>query len=363
MLKQVKPIDAPWIAIIDHSISIGIKKVLVVLRVRMDIFEKREGAITLKDCECIGVKISTKVNGESIAKELKDIFEKSGKPDGVLKDRDYTLNKGVMLYDKTIVVIDDITHEVANALKKQFEKTKSYKIFMKILGEGATKLRQTDIAFLMPPKLRTKGRFQAIGNLTKWASKILDSKIFSKKGKAKKGSLLEKLRVVFPNFNSLKPFIRNFAKTTDITAQIMKILKNEGLKESTYNQCKVLLKKLPKNSKTRKSMKLWLEKHIKIQQQITTHPLPISSDIIESLFGKFKHIIYRNPQADFNKTTLLIPTLCGTLDENRILEILNKTRHKDLKEWEKENIPYTTRKQRAEFNKDNIQKSEINSEG
>ena len=349
-------IDTPWIAIIDHSISIGIKKVLVVLRVNANIFKNRQKALTLKECECIGIKISTKVNSQSVAIELEEIFKKAGKPIAIVKDRDSTLNKGVILYDKTVEIIDDITHEVANALKKQFEKTKSYQLFMKLLREGATKIRLTNIAFLMPPKLRKKGRFQAIGNLTKWASKIIDTKIFSIRGKAKKGTLLDKFRTAFPKFNSLKSFIKNFSKTTTKTEQIMKILKNRGLEQSTYRECQLLLKQLPKNSKTRKIMRIWLEKHIIIQKKIGDYPLIIYSDIIETLFGKFKHIIYRNPQADLNKTALLIPTLCGELDEKTVLEILNKTRHKDLKEWEKENIPYTVRKQRQEFFNLNIQK-------
>jgi hypothetical protein len=57
-------LSQPWLAIIDHSIDIGTKKVLVVLRVPMDILSKKGKAIQLKDCECIGLKISeiVKVN-------------------------------------------------------------------------------------------------------------------------------------------------------------------------------------------------------------------------------------------------------------------------------------------------------------
>lgn len=75
---------------------------------------------------------------------------------------------------------------VANALKKQFEKNKNYKLFIKTLNDGANRLRQTELAFLIPPKLRNKGRFQSIGNLNKWAEKIIDTKIFATRGRAKK---------------------------------------------------------------------------------------------------------------------------------------------------------------------------------
>jgi len=360
LLKQVKKINEPWVAIIDHSIDIGTKKALVILRIKLDVFKNRHNAITLSDCECIGVKISEVVNSETICDDLEECFLISGNPSAIIKDNDRTLQKGVSLLQEKlniiIPVIEDISHIIANALKKQFEKTKSYNSFTKLLSDGASRLRQTDIAFLTPPKLRTKGRFQSISKLAKWADNLMSS--FAFRGKAKEGSLLQRLRKVFPNFSKLKSFIKNFAKTTCVTTSIMKILKNQGLNQSTYNECMNLLKQLPKNSSTRKRITSWLKKHIEIQKQIAPHTaIPISSDIIESLFGNFKHIINRCPQADMNRSCLVIPTLCGALDENIISETLNKTCHKDLKLWEEENVPYTLRKRRKKFFNDGIQKA------
>lgn len=363
LLDEVKKINKDWIAIADHSIDIGIKQVFVVLRVELDIFLQREGAITLKDCECIGVKVSSKVTGESVAKDLKEIFEKAGEPVAIIKDNGRVLNNGVEIYKKQhnsdIETIEDITHVIANGLKKQFEKTKQYKQYMKMLREGATKLRQTDLAFLIPPKLRNKGRFQAISRLNNWSKKLIDKKIFSKRGRAKKGSLLARLRGAFPNFKSLEPFVQNFIKTTNTTNKIMKLLKKRGLNIATYHQSMNLLKRLPKNSKTRKTLRVWLEKHIKIQKKLAPNPLPISSDIIESLFGKFKYTLERSPQSDMNRATLLIPLLCGDLDKEKLSDILKNTKHKELKKWESENIPYTIRKERLEFFNNSIQKMEI----
>ena len=94
-LKQVKPISVPWLAIIDHSIDIGTKKVLVVLRVTMDALSKKQGAIQLEDCECIGLSVREVVNGESTAKDLDIVFHHAGMPDAIIKDCDATLNKGL----------------------------------------------------------------------------------------------------------------------------------------------------------------------------------------------------------------------------------------------------------------------------
>jgi hypothetical protein len=80
LLKQVKPISTPWLAIIDHSIDIGTKKALVVLRVNVAALSQRGAAIQLEDCECIGLKVCERVNGESIARDLEEIFNQAGKP-------------------------------------------------------------------------------------------------------------------------------------------------------------------------------------------------------------------------------------------------------------------------------------------
>jgi hypothetical protein len=351
LLKQVKPISTPWLAIIDHSIDIGTKKALVVLRVSVAALSQRGTAIQLEDCECIGLKVCERVNGESIAQDLEEIFNRAGKPKAIIKDGDYTLQKGVRLWSERqgteIPVIADIGHSMATALKDQFEKTVAYKRFTVLLTQGANRLRQTELAFLIPPKLRSKGRFQSISTLGKWSDKILE--VFAVQGRAKKGSLLAKLRTALPGFLRLKPFIKSFAGTTQVVAQVMAILKNKGLDQISYDRCYQLSETMPKNSKVKKHLQKWLRQHLDIQKQLTDLPLLVSSDIIESLFGNFKHIIERSPQADMNRTTLLIPALCGRLDKTTITQALNQARHNDLEMWEQENIPYTVRKKRQAF--------------
>ena len=351
LLKQVKAIDSPWLAIIDHSIDIGTKKALVVLRVRLDALSKRGAAIRLEDCECIGLKISETVNGESVARDLGEIFMRAGTPKGIVKDCDATLRKGVRLWSEgqggPVQVIDDIGHSMANALRDEFEGTVAYRRFTALTAQGANRLRQTDLAFLIPPKLRSKGRFQSIGNIGKWGGRMLD--ILAVKGRSKKGSLLARLRTALPGFLLLKPFILRFASTTRLVSQAMEIIKSQGIGQASHEQCVRLSEQLPKRSKVKRRLQNWLARHMDVWSQMTALPLLASSDIIESLFGNFKHIIERGPQADMNRTALLIPALCGNLDNATIALALNMASHHDLQMWGQENIPYTLRKKRQAF--------------
>ena len=351
LLTQIQAIVKPWVAIIDHSIDIGTKKALVVLRVEVDALSKRGSAIRLEDCECIGLTVSDKVTGDTICLELEDIFSRAGKPVAIIKDRDATLNKGVRLWsdqqENPVPTIDDIGHTIAAALKAQFEKLDIYKRFTALVSHGAKCLRQTELAFLMPPKLRSKGRFQSIGKLGEWAEKMLH--VFAVKGQTKEDNQLAKLRKAFPHFRQSRDFIVRFASTTKIISQVMEILKNNGLDKTTYKQCFELSRKLPRNSKVKKCLQTWLKKNFTLQKKLTSLPLLVSSDIIESLFGNFKHIIERSPQADMNRTVLLIPALCGKLTDTTVTQALRQASQADIEAWEKKHIPYTVRKKRHAF--------------
>jgi hypothetical protein len=98
LLNQITLISEPWLAVIDHSIDIGTKKVLVVLRVPLKALSERGSAIQLNDYECIGLTISEHVTGDTICPELEAIFTQAGNPIAIIKDADATLQKGVRLW-------------------------------------------------------------------------------------------------------------------------------------------------------------------------------------------------------------------------------------------------------------------------
>jgi hypothetical protein len=354
VLSQVGRISTPWLAIIDLSIDIGVKKALVVLRVPIDALARRGSAIRLEDCECIGLHIIERTDGDTVARTLTPIFALAGDPVALIKDGGADLGKGVALWKvregkKAVWNIEDIGHVMANALKAQFEKTQAFERFVDLVHKAGARLRQTKLAFLIPPKLRTKGRFQGISKLGEWAEKMLDA--LAGRGRAEQHSALAKLRAAMAGFSPLRPFIKRFALTVQGVAQVMEILKNKGLNQDTYRQCCQLAEQLPQRSKVKKRLLAWLQRHLHIQCRlgISQMPLLVSSDIIESLFGKFKHIIERSPQADMNRTTLVIPALCGKIDGQAIAQALAHTTHGDIQRWEQENIPYTLRKWRRAF--------------
>jgi len=88
LLKRAVKVVYPWIAIIDYSLAIGKNKVLVVLRVPLTKLRETGKALTLSDCECVGLKIHENATGEVVSAALETIFKQTGDPIAILKDRE-----------------------------------------------------------------------------------------------------------------------------------------------------------------------------------------------------------------------------------------------------------------------------------
>ena len=351
IFNEVAPLNTPWLAIIDCSINIGIRKVLVVLRVPLQALAAKQGAIGLQDCECIGLKIATRWNGSLVKDALDETFNKAGLPCAIIKDQGTDLNKGVELYraaenTNKILVIDDVGHATANALKAEFAEKKPFINFLEIVRKGAARIRQTDLAWLLPPKIRTKGRFQGITEVAKWATKLLN--LMGGAGRAKKDSELHCLRKAFCGLSQLRSFLERFCGMCKRAEEFLKLMKQKGINQTTYAQAKALLLRLPENSSTRIRLLSWLTRQLAIQCQLDIGSLAllVSSDALESLFGKFKTIVQRNPKAELNRLIYIIPLLCGTHSSANIDNALRGCSHEQMLNQIEETIPTTLRQQR-----------------
>jgi hypothetical protein len=350
VLNSVKPIPERWIAIIDTSISYCSKKLLVVLRIPLDHFKNNNCAPQLCHVECIGLVLGGQWNGDTVSASLSEIFAKAGRPSAILKDGGSDLMKGVRLWAEDsggISDIKDIGHVVANTLKKIYAKDSSFVKYLKLIDKIKHRLCQTSLSFLRPPKIRTKGRFQSISRIVEWSKKVLP--IVTGKRRIKNLPHLKKLQKAASMLRCHHALLRRFSRDCCISNNFMKILKESGLNQTSYQSSIAILEKLPKKNPLRQNLQNWLDQHIRLHCQLSMGqtPLIVSSDAIETLMGEIKHIIERNPTSEFGKMALATPLLCGSHSIAEIEEVLAKTKHRDLQKWIEENTKNSHRKQQA----------------
>ena len=323
LLKTACP--AGFIFIMDISIALGAGKILALLAVRADHYAVHGSAPALQDVHCVAVKVSASLTGEVVAGFLSEAIKAVGRPAAILKDAGTELAKSVnILGEQGLVIpsIADISHVIANFLKREYGNHPMLDPFLSACGKASKRLKQTILACMAPPKVSTKARFMNLHRLVEWAEKILKH---SPPGKSAEGSIIEKLRKCLNDLPACKSFIKLFLRDAGALLKVQEILKNKGLSKETARECKdVLYESIPSSSPISIGMLEWMAESLAILEMIGLKDsgLPVTSDSIESLFGAAK-IHGTGVVKDANRIALRIPALCGRITKEDAQNVLN----------------------------------------
>ena len=135
-----------WICIADHTIQVGFKKALVILRVLPEVLT-RSMPLTLKDVEVVTLVVRDKWNSAIIQQEFEKVFEMLGPPVQIVIDGAIDLKKGVINtvanIPKFIKVTYDITHLIARLLKKEYLNNETFKKVYALIGSTRSSIMQS----------------------------------------------------------------------------------------------------------------------------------------------------------------------------------------------------------------------------
>ena len=340
--------DSPgFFWIIDVSIGHGSDKILALLGLRADHHLLNSGAPGLQDVHCVSVSVSITWRGESVAEFLMKTISAVGAPLAIIKDGGTDLAKaGKILVERGIdfPAIDDVSHFFANLLKREYGTHPMLARFLSACGSSSKKFKQSLLACLVPPKISIKARFMNLRRLVDWADKILKH---SPKGRAAKGSMLEKLRKSLDELPECKPFIKRFLRDASVLENVQKILKSRGLSRKTAEESKAFLEDaLPVDSAVKIGALNWIEKHLAIAEELglADTGIPTTSDSIESLFGIAK-VRGTGPVKDVNRVAARLPVFCGPQPTMEDAEAAMKVSVKE-REWVLERGPSLIKQRR-----------------
>ena len=164
----------------------------------------------------------------------------------------------------------------------------------------------------------------------------------------------EALSPLLCKLKQLQTPLSRLAKACLFTNQIQAVLKTEGLSEASGGAVRALLAQLSIHCPIKTRLTAWLDSHLKLLSTLqAAHPsltrLPVSSDVIESLFGRFKHVLSRHPRPELGQLTVMLATLCGRHSPATITEALAHTRTRELEVLRGNHLPHSIEIKRREF--------------
>ncbi len=321
------PLDqAPFtnglIWMIAISIGLGAGKMVAVLALDAHHHQLVRGAPALGHVHCVGVAVGDSWTGDTIAELLKRLIAQMGRPAAYLKDGGSDLHKAAALLEDDGLgspCLDDISHAAAGMLKRTYQSHPAFERLVSACGRASGQLKQTLLACLVPPTVRTKARFMHVHRLVTWADRVLQ---LSPPGGAPRGSMLAKLRDALDGLPDCKALIKRFQGDAGGLLACQKILKTRGLGRATVAECEALIAAMP-TAAIRQEFRAYLHYQLETAKTLGLDHvgLPISSDTIESLFGVGKrHGV--GEISDATRIALRLPAFCGTPTREEAEQVL-----------------------------------------
>ena len=174
--EPLEPAD-DWCYLLDHAIQIGKHRFLGIIGIRLSKLPPMGECLQLSDMRAIALLPAEKSTQEIVHQQLETLRIQTGiTPCSLLSDGGRDLTGGIARFCKAhpeTQGFGDLPHQAALLLKKRLKDDARWCGFISQATQTKFETLQTELAFLMPPALRSKARYMNLKSMLAWAQKIL----------------------------------------------------------------------------------------------------------------------------------------------------------------------------------------------
>ncbi len=345
-LREPLPRAGDWILLIDHSVQIGTVKVCVILGIRLCDIPYPQNALRFEDMHVIAVIPVEQSTGEIVDAQLEQATLRTGIPRQIVSDGGSDVKKGAALFSQRhpeTTVTYDAAHHGAIVLKRRFEKDPQWSEFIGRLGQVKSRIRQTIDAFLASPSLRPKARYMNLESLLKWSRRILELLDRGASG----GRASERVESRYSWLRDYRASIERWSRWEATVRASVSYVRTCGLSVNSELGLREHLSELPPELF---DGALATELGTFVRESCTSagagECLVGSTEVLESLFGKWKTLERQESQSGITGLILSFGALLGTWPLSRIQTALEAIPVKHVVSWCHENLPESVQTQR-----------------
>ncbi len=333
-----------WIILLDHSIQFGREKIFVVLGIREAGFLKLGRPLKYTDLDTLLIKSKSSWKGQDVSEEIKKLGAEIGAIKYAVGDYGGDLRKGLDL--SGIAHIHDISHLIALAVEKLYKNDERFIGLKSKMSNMRNKFAQTDISAAVPPKSRKKSEYQSFDKIIKWAnasSKLIGGKLSDPRQVSYLQGFfttveLDRIKKELSWISGYSALIAELSEINRSIKEVEREMKHNGLSRSGLAKCTKELKKL----KSSNGKKLNKELTAKIKKQTDLLPnvdtILFSSDILESIFGRYKNRLSENQMASITNLMLIIAAFTSDMTLEGVKKSMESVKMSEIKNWSKQNV-------------------------
>ena len=343
-----RPLDTsrPWFWLVDHTIQIGAKKLLVILGAPLHTVPFGQRALTLADLHLIALVPMDHSDGEAVERELIVAAKRTGPPELIVSDQGPDLVRGIRNYQEDrpkVTRVVDIAHVGATVLKGIWEKQPEWPALISQVEQTATKLRQSKVAELTAPRMRPKGRFMNLAVLLRFLSLVL-----ARLDRVPADATVETHYGWLREYREpLAGWLADHAVVRSALAQI----RLQGLHAGTPKELAAVWKSqgLLRAGRGREAARKLCESVREFCPREAGVRRVASTEVLESLFGKMKRLSGSQSGSGFTGLVLALGVMTGESSESEVREGLNSTPEKKVRNWIAEKLGQSVQYLRRQF--------------
>jgi hypothetical protein len=297
--------------------------------------------ICFQDIEMLHMAVVKSTAYKITLQELEEIAKKCGLPLFLVSDEGSDLAKGVRIFienNQGIKHLHDISHKLSNILKAELENNKKWIEFTQVVNLIKQKIKLSNIAEMCPPKFRQKVRFLNVRKPLNWAVEMLqideDLNFFDQEQKE------NFIKYIKEPLEPFKKEIMQWHKYSIFITEVETEIKYYGLTRGDERKVESTSKILNKflNDQIRPKNLKWYNQIIKFvkEQEAKLSPgqtIICSSDLVESMFGKWKFMSHEDSMAGITDMILKLPLMTAKLTDELVLEALENTPVQKIDDW------------------------------
>jgi hypothetical protein len=341
-----------WIWIIDHINQLGTLRCLMMTGFRLSQWGGRPRPLTLEDLEPLAILPVTSSNQEVVYQQLREQVTELGIPRGILSDEGGDLVKGAERLCRDfpqIGLLSDIAHRAARSLKHRLEKDPRWSSFVQQATQTKFQVQQTELGCLTPPSLRSKARYMNVKPLTDWAEKHL-MVVEERPAEVLKVIHAKRLEEKLGWLRDYRQEIQQWAEYQRVIDSTVHFVRHKGYFAGAAEQLRANLATVAVSQRGAE-LSVELVDFVKEQSQAVRpgEHLPGSSEIIESSFGKLKHLEGDQSRGGFTHLLLAFAAMLGPTTKDTVRQALIETPVKRVVNWCRRYLGSTLQAQRSKI--------------
>jgi hypothetical protein len=324
-----------WIWIADHTMQLGERKCLILVGIRQSAWDAEDRVLGQEDVELIDLVPVTESNGEVVFRQLQAAAAQTGVPRAIVSDDGRDLHGGIDRFRQKhprTAWMYDIKHKTACLLKHALEGDASWQTFVEKVHRFKQQVSLTPLAALAPPQQRSKARYMNVDVLVDWAEESLRL-LDRPKALRKAGLNVRRVEVKLGWLRKFVPQVRRWAEMLAVIGTAEHYVRHEGIHAQAAEELAAVLPKpaTPAACRLRKELLEFVA--AEGRQTREGERLLGSSEVLESIIGKFKNVAGERGQHGLTGMALSVGALLGNLTAGTVQAALTEITTHDVWDW------------------------------